>query len=34
MNTHRFIQFGVKDALERGRIVLNPDFDDPFQSYI
>jgi hypothetical protein len=34
MNTHRFIQFGVKDSLERGRIVLNPDFDDPFQSYI
>ncbi len=34
MNTHRFIQFGVKDALERGRIILNPDFDDPFQSYI
>ena len=34
MNTHRFIQFGVKDSLERGRIILNPDFDDPFQSYI
>ena len=34
MSTHRFIQFGVKDALERGRIVLHPDFDDPFQSII
>lgn len=34
MNTHRFIQFGVKDSLERGRVILNPDFDDPFQSYI
>jgi len=34
MNTDRFIQFGLKDSWERGRLVFNPDFDDPFKSYI
>ncbi len=34
MNTHRFIQFGLKDTCERGRLVFEPDFEDPFKSFI
>ena len=34
MNTNRYIQFAIKDTCERGRIVLEPDFNDPFASFI
>ncbi len=34
MNTNRFIQFGLKDTCERGRLVFEPDFQDPFKSFI
>ncbi|MCG3137945.1 MAG: hypothetical protein HJJLKODD_01800 [Phycisphaerae bacterium] len=34
MNTVRFKQFAIKDMAERGQLILEPDFDDPFKSYI
>jgi hypothetical protein len=34
MNVNRFMQFALRDLAERGRVVLEPDFDDPFNSFI
>lgn len=34
MNTARFIFFSLHSMIMRGRIVLWPDFDDPFSSYL
>ncbi len=34
MNANRFVQFALKDSAERGRLVLEPDFKEPFNSYI
>jgi hypothetical protein len=34
MNVNRYILFGLKDTVIRGRIILEPDFDDPFNSFI
>ncbi len=34
MSVYRYVQFGIKDTIDRGRLVFEPDFDDPFESYI
>ncbi len=34
MNTARFVFFSLNNLINRGRITLYPDFDDPFSSYI
>lgn len=34
MNTDRYIQFGLKDSFERNRLIFEPNFDEPFKSYI
>ena len=34
VNTARLIFFSLQSLIDRGRIVLYPDFDDPFSSYI
>ncbi|RJP30482.1 MAG: hypothetical protein C4547_16655 [Phycisphaerales bacterium] len=34
MNTVRFIFIALREGYSRGRMVLTPDFDDPFRSYI
>lgn len=34
MNTVRFIFFGLRQAFQNGRLVLTPDFDNAFDSYI
>ncbi len=34
MNIDRQVQSSLKDTCERGLMVLEPDFDDPFKSYL
>jgi len=34
LNTARFVFFSLQSIIMRGRIVLYPDFDDPFSSYL
>lgn len=34
MNTARFVFFSLESIIGRGKIVLWPNFDDPFESYI
>lgn len=34
MNTARFILFSLQNLITRGKMILFPDFDDPFSSYI
>lgn len=34
LNNARFVFFGLQNLIMRGRIVLIPNFDDPFSSYI
>jgi len=34
MNAVRFIFFALKQAVSRGRMVVTPDFDNPFRSYV
>ena len=34
MNTARFVFFSLQNLITRGRMILYPDFDDPFSSYI
>ncbi len=34
VNTARFVFFSLQNLILRGKIILWPDFDDPFRSYI
>lgn len=34
LNNARFVFFGLQNLVYRGRIILFPNFDDPFSSYI
>jgi len=34
MNTARFVFFSLQNLVTRGRLTLEPDFDNPFESYI
>ncbi|MBU0717090.1 MAG: hypothetical protein KJ749_02485, partial [Planctomycetes bacterium] len=34
VNTARLVLFALQSLIDRGRMVLFPDFDDPFESYI
>ncbi|MCH8252095.1 MAG: hypothetical protein IID36_06560 [Planctomycetes bacterium] len=34
MNTARLVFMSLQNSITRGRVILEPDFDDPFESYI
>ncbi|MBN1513507.1 MAG: hypothetical protein JXB13_15935 [Phycisphaerae bacterium] len=34
MNTARFIMFAMQNTVQRGRYIIEPDFDEPFNSFI
>jgi len=34
MNTARFINFALQNTVQRGRYIVEPDFDEPFNSFI
>jgi hypothetical protein len=34
MNTARFIMFALQNTVQRGRYIVEPDFDEPFNSFL